>query len=51
MPPKAAPNRSPTQWVRFGKEAQRKERAFVFDGSEGSGACADAMAVLKLDEE
>ena len=37
------PDRSPTKWVRFGEETQRRERAFAEGGRERSGACVDDM--------
>ena len=34
---------SPTKWVAWEKERQRNERDFGAAGSEGYGACRDAM--------
>ena len=40
------PNRSPTQWVRFGEEEQRNERTLTFEAKQKSRskryeACSD----------
>ena len=37
------PRRNPAQRFRWGEEEQQSERAFAVGGSEGYGACDDAM--------
>ena len=47
----AAPNRSPAQRVRFGKEEQRRERALTFEKSRSKRykACSDVVPVVGLE--
>ena len=47
--PRPLTNRSPTKWVRFGKEEQRSEREMAFDAKHKKAVASDAKLATTME--